>query len=143
MHKAGFVTILGNPNVGKSTLMNELVGESISIINQKAQTTRHKIVGLISEDNFQIVFLDTPGVVIPHHDLHKSMMNTLHRSIEDADIILYVVDCSMQVLKNKTFFQLINSFKKPIFLIINKIDLVDQSKLTRVVDFWTNKIVKP
>ena len=90
MHKAGFVTILGNPNVGKSTLMNELMGERLSIITQKAQTTRHRILGVLSDKDYQIVFSDTPGVINPHHNLHEAMMNFVNTSLEDADVILFI-----------------------------------------------------
>ena len=141
MHKAGFVTILGNPNVGKSTLMNELMGERLSIITQKAQTTRHRILGVISEEDYQIVFSDTPGVINPHHNLHEAMMNFVNTSLEDADVILYMVDCSKEDLKDVKFLEKINSFQTPIILIINKIDLIDQSEVTSLIDYWSNKIL--
>ena len=141
MHKAGFVTILGNPNVGKSTLMNELMGERLSIITQKAQTTRHRILGVISEEDYQIVFSDTPGVVNPHHNLHEAMMNFVNTSLEDADVILYMVDCSKEDLKDVKFLEKINSFQTPIILIINKIDLIDQAEVTSLIDYWSNKIL--
>tara|TARA_B100000945_G_scaffold139288_1_gene111497 strand:- start:12821 stop:13696 length:876 start_codon:yes stop_codon:yes gene_type:complete len=141
MHKAGFVTILGNPNVGKSTLMNELMGERLSIITQKAQTTRHRILGVVSEEDYQIVFSDTPGVINPHHNLHEAMMNFVNTSLEDADVILYMVDCSKEDLKDVKFLEKINSFQTPIILIINKIDLIDQSEVTSLIDYWSNKIL--
>ena len=141
MHKAGFVTILGNPNVGKSTLMNELMGERLSIITQKAQTTRHRILGVISEEDYQIVFSDTPGVINPHHNLHEAMMNFVNTSLEDADVILYMVDCSKEDLKDVKFLEKINSFQTPIILIINKIDLIDQAEVTSLIDYWSNKIL--
>ena len=141
MHKAGFVTILGNPNVGKSTLMNELMGERLSIITQKAQTTRHRILGVISEEDYQIVFSDTPGVINPHHNLHEAMMNFVNTSLEDADVILYMVDCSKEDLKDVKFLEKINSFQTPIILIINKIDLIDQTEVTSLIDYWSNKIL--
>ena len=122
MHKSGFVTILGNPNVGKSTLMNELIGERLSIITQKAQTTRHRILGVISEEDYQIVFSDTPGVINPHHNLHEAMMQFVNIALEDADVILYMVDCSKEDLKDVTFLEKINSFKTPIILLINNYD---------------------
>ena len=108
MHKAGFVTILGNPNVGKSTLMNELMGERLSIITQKAQTTRHRILGVISQEDYQIVFSDTPGVINPHHNLHDAMMKFVNTSLEDADVILYMVDSSKEDLKDVTFLEKID-----------------------------------
>ncbi|MBL31549.1 MAG: GTPase Era [Flavobacteriales bacterium] len=141
MHKAGFVTILGNPNVGKSTLMNELMGERLSIITQKAQTTRHRILGVVSEEDYQIVFSDTPGVINPHHNLHEAMMNFVNTSLEDADVILYMVDCSKEDLKDVKFLEKINSFQTPIILIINKIDLIDQAEVTSLIDYWSNKIL--
>ena len=141
MHKAGFVTILGNPNVGKSTLMNELMGERLSIITQKAQTTRHRILGVVSEEDYQIVFSDTPGVINPHHNLHEAMMNFVNISLEDADVILYMVDCSKEDLKDVKFLEKINSFQTPIILIINKIDLIDQAEVTSLIDYWSNKIL--
>ncbi|MBF25094.1 MAG: GTPase Era [Flavobacteriales bacterium] len=140
MHKAGFVTILGNPNVGKSTLMNELVGERISIITQKAQTTRHRILGVISEDDYQIIFSDTPGVINPHHDLHEAMMKFVDTSLEGADVILYMVDCSKEDLKDVKFLKKINASKTPIVLLINKIDLVDQDEANSLIDYWTRNL---
>ena len=142
MHKAGFVTILGNPNVGKSTLMNELMGERLSIITQKAQTTRHRILGVVSEEDYQIVFSDTPGVINPHHNLHEAMMNFVNNSLEDADVILYMVDCSKEDLKDAKFLAKINSFETPIILLINKIDLIDQDEVNSLIDYWSNKIPK-
>ena len=140
MHKAGFVTILGNPNVGKSTLMNELMGERLSIITHKAQTTRHRILGVISEDDCQIIFSDTPGVINPHHDLHEAMMKFVDASLEGADVILYMVDCSMEDLKDVKFLEKKDSSKTPMILLINKIDLVDQDEVNNLIDYWENKI---
>ena len=142
MHKAGFVTILGNPNVGKSTLMNELMGERLSIITQKAQTTRHRILGVVSEEDYQIVFSDTPGVINPHHNLHEAMMNFVNTSLEDADVILHMVDCSKEDLKDAKFLEKINSFETPIILLINKIDLIDQDEVNSLIEYWSNKIPK-
>ena len=142
MHKAGFVTILGNPNVGKSTLMNELMGERLSIITQKAQTTRHRILGVISEENYQIVFSDTPGVIKPHHNLHEAMMSFVHNSLEDADVILYMVDSSKEELKDERFLEKIQSFKTPIILLINKVDLIEQEAVNLLIDHWSNKLPK-
>ena len=141
MHKAGFVTILGNPNVGKSTLMNQLMGERLSIITQKAQTTRHRILGVVSEEDYQIVFSDTPGVINPHHNLHEAMMNFVNTSLEDADVILYMVDCSKDDLKDVKFLEKIHSFKTPIILLINKIDLIQQKEVNELLDYWTKKLL--
>ena len=140
MHKAGFVTILGNPNVGKSSLMNELMGERLSIITQKAQTTRHRILGIISEDDYQIIFSDTPGVINPHHDLHEAMMKFVENSLEGADVILYMVDCSKEDLKDVKFLEKIDASKIPTILVINKIDLVDQDEANTLIDYWKNKL---
>ncbi len=140
MHKAGFVTILGNPNVGKSTLMNELIGERLSIITPKAQTTRHRILGMINNEDYQIVFSDTPGVINPHHDLHEAMMKSVKNSLEDADVILYMVDCSKDDLKDIKFLEKIHSFKTPIILLINKIDLIKQEEVQSLIDYWSKKI---
>ena len=140
MHKAGFVTILGNPNVGKSTLMNALIGERLSIITPKAQTTRHRILGMISDEDYQIVFSDTPGVINPHHGLHEVMMNSVKNSLEDADIILYMVDGSNENLKDINFLEKIYSNKTPIILIINKIDLIKQEDVQLLINNWSNKI---
>jgi len=142
MHKAGFVTILGNPNVGKSTLMNQLMGERLSIITQKAQTTRHRILGVVSEEDYQIVFSDTPGVINPHHNLHEAMMNFVHNSLEDADVILYMVDSSKEDLKDVTFLEKIHSLETPIILLINKIDLIEQDEVSSLIDYWSKKIPK-
>jgi GTP-binding protein Era len=142
MHKAGFVTILGNPNVGKSTLMNQLMGERLSIITQKAQTTRHRILGVISEENYQIVFSDTPGVIKPHHHLHEAMMSFVHNSLEDADVILYMVDSSKEELKDLRFLEKIQSLKTPIILLINKVDLIEQEAVSLLINYWSSKLPK-
>ena len=142
MHKAGFVTILGNPNVGKSTLMNQLMGERLSIITQKAQTTRHRILGVVSEEDYQIVFSDTPGVINPHHNLHEAMMNFVNDSLEDADVVLYMVDSSKEDLKDVTFLEKIHSLETPIILLINKIDLIEQNEVSNLMDYWSKKIPK-
>ena len=142
MHKSGFVTILGNPNVGKSTLMNELMGERLSIITQKAQTTRHRILGVVSDEDYQIVFSDTPGVINPHHNLHEAMMNFVNDSLEDADVVLYMVDSSKEDLKDVTFLEKIHSLETPIILLINKIDLIEQNEVSNLMDYWSKKIPK-
>lgn len=140
MHKAGFVTILGNPNVGKSTLMNELIGERLSIITNKAQTTRHRILGIVSEDDYQIVFSDTPGVINPHHDLHSAMMKFVKNSLEDADVILYMVDCNREDLQDLTLLKKIEKLKTPIILLVNKIDLLEQKEVNTLLDYWKIKM---
>ena len=140
MHKSGFVTIIGNPNVGKSTLMNELVGERLSIITNKAQTTRHRILGIVSSEDYQIVFSDTPGIINPHHNLHNSMMNFVSNSIEDADVIIYMVDCNEKELKNSDFSLKLKKNKTPVFLLINKIDLVSQELVMKRISYWSKKI---
>ena len=141
MHKAGFVTILGNPNVGKSTLMNEFVGERLSIITKKAQTTRHRILGVVSEEDYQIIFSDTPGVINPHHDLHEAMMKFVDTSLEGVDVILYMVDCSKEELKDVKFLEKIDTSKTPMILLINKIDLIDQNEASVLIDYWKNKLL--
>ena len=140
MHKSGFVTIIGNPNVGKSSLMNVLVGERLSIITNKAQTTRHRILGIVSSEDYQIVFSDTPGIIKPHHNLHNSMMNFVSNSIEDADIIIYMVDCYEEELKNSDFSLKLEKVKTPVFLLINKIDLVSQELVVERISYWSKKI---
>jgi len=140
MHKSGFVTIIGNPNVGKSSLMNVLVGERLSIITNKAQTTRHRILGIVSSEDHQIVFSDTPGIIKPHHNLHNSMMNFVSNSIEDADIIIYMVDCHEEELKNSDFSLKLEKINTPVFLLINKIDLVSQEFVVERISYWSKKI---
>ena len=131
MHKAGFVNIVGNPNVGKSTLMNVLVGERISIATFKAQTTRHRIMGIYNTDEMQIVFSDTPGVLKPNYKLQESMLN-----FSDADILLYVTDVVETPDKNNEFMEKVRQMTVPVLLLINKIDLTDQEKLVKLVEEW-------
>jgi GTPase len=133
MHKAGFVNIVGNPNVGKSTLMNTLVGERISIITSKAQTTRHRIMGIVNGEDFQIVYSDTPGVLAPNYKLQESMLNFSNSALLDADILLYVTDTVEKMDKNETFLQKVQQVTIPVLVIINKIDLSDQVKLEQQV----------
>ena len=121
-HKAGFVNIIGNPNVGKSTLMNALVGERLSIITSKAQTTRHRILGIVNGDDFQILFSDTPGIIKPAYDLQNSMMDFVKSAFEDADILIYMVEVGELELKDEVFFSKIKNAKIPVMLLINKID---------------------
>lgn len=133
MHKAGFVNIVGNPNVGKSTLMNTLVGERISIITAKAQTTRHRIMGIVNGEDFQIVYSDTPGVLAPNYKLQESMLNFSNSALLDADILLYVTDTIEKMDKNESFLQKVQQVTIPVLVIINKIDLSDQAKLEQQV----------
>ncbi len=135
-HKAGFVNIVGNPNVGKSTLMNQLVGERLSIITSKSQTTRHRIMGIVNTDDMQIVFSDTPGVIKPNYKLQSSMLNFSMSALNDADIILYVTDVYEDIKKNSDFIEKIKRRKIPTLLVINKIDLTDQDKLDALLDEW-------
>ncbi|WP_026953146.1 GTPase Era [Algoriphagus mannitolivorans] len=139
-HKAGFVNIIGKPNVGKSTLMNILVGERLSIISSKAQTTRHRIVGLINTDDYQIVFSDTPGMLKPKYELHKSMMSFVNLSLEDADIILFVTDLYETEEEIEDVIQRINESGIPVLLVINKIDLAKEGQLEEVTNYWTSRI---
>ena len=129
-HKAGFVNIVGNPNVGKSTLMNALVGERISIITSKAQTTRHRIMGIVNGEDFQIVYSDTPGVLKPHYRLQESMLEYSESALTDADILLYVTDVIDSFDKNADFLEQIKNHPAKTILVINKIDLTDQETLT-------------
>ena len=136
MHKAGFVNIVGNPNVGKSTLMNLLVGERISIATFKAQTTRHRIMGIINTEDTQIVFSDTPGVVKPNYKLQESMLNFSESALVDADILLYVTDTVEKPDKNADFIEKVRKIKVPTLLLINKIDLSNQKDLEQLVEKW-------
>ncbi len=136
MHKSGFVNIVGNPNVGKSTLMNALVGERISIITQKAQTTRHRIMGIVNGDDFQIVYSDTPGVLKPNYRLQESMRKFSNSALTDADVLLYVTDVYDSNDKNADFIEKVSLNQAALVLVINKIDLIDQPKLEALVDKW-------
>ena len=140
MHKAGFVNIIGNPNVGKSTLMNAFVGEKLSIITSKAQTTRHRIFGIVSGDDFQVVFSDTPGIIKPSYALQASMMDFVKRAFEDADILIYMVEIGEKELKDEVFFNRINKLEVPVLLLINKVDTSDQSTLEEQVAYWKEKV---
>lgn len=141
MHKAGFVNIVGNPNVGKSTIMNELVGERISIITSKAQTTRHRIMGIVNTDDYQIVFSDTPGVLKPKYKLQESMLEYSKGALTDADIIVYVTDVIESPEKNLEFIQSVAKCKVPTLLVINKIDLLNgQDDLVQKVEQWKKLI---
>ena len=137
MHKAGFVNIVGNPNVGKSTLMNNLVGERVSIITSKAQTTRHRIHGIVNADDYQIVFSDTPGVLKPKYKLQESMLNFSEGALTDADILLYVTDVIESPTKNVDFLAKVAKEKVPVLLVINKIDLLKgNADLVKIMDLW-------
>ncbi|MBP5387104.1 MAG: GTPase Era [Prevotella sp.] len=135
-HKAGFVNIVGNPNVGKSTLMNQLVGERISIATFKAQTTRHRIMGIVNTDEMQIVFSDTPGVLKPNYKLQESMLAFSESALADADVLLYVTDVVENPEKNLDFLEKVRNLTIPVLLLINKIDLTDQKGLVEVVERW-------
>lgn len=135
-HKSGFVNIIGNPNVGKSTLMNQLVGERISIITSKAQTTRHRILGIVNTEDMQIVYSDTPGVLQPNYKLQKSMLNYSESALGDADVLLYVTDTVEKTDKNQEFLHRVQQAKCPVLLLINKIDLIDQASLEVLVEKW-------
>ncbi len=136
MHKAGFVNIVGNPNVGKSTLMNQLVGERISIATFKAQTTRHRIMGILNTEEMQIVFSDTPGVLKPNYKMQEAMLQFSESALQDADVLLYVTDTVEKPDKNSDFLEKVQKMDVPILLLINKIDLSDQQKLTSQVEEW-------
>ena len=142
MHKAGFVNIVGNPNVGKSTLMNLLVGERISIATFKAQTTRHRIMGIINTDEMQIVFSDIPGVLKPNYKLQESMLNFSESALKDADVLLYVTDVVEKPDKNLDFIQKVQAMDVPVLLLINKIDLSNQDALTNLVEEWHGLLPK-
>ena len=136
MHKAGFVNIVGNPNVGKSTLMNQLVGERISIATFKAQTTRHRIMGIVNTDDMQIVFSDTPGVLKPNYKLQESMLAFSESALQDADVLLYVTDVVENPEKNMDFLEKVQKMTIPVLLLINKIDESDQKTLGNIVEKW-------
>ena len=138
-HKSGFVNIIGNPNVGKSTLMNSLIGQDLSIITSKAQTTRHRIKGILSNENYQIVFSDTPGVIKPAYKLQESMMQYVKSAFQDADVIMYVVEIGEKGLKDNDIFEKIQQLKIPLIILLNKIDLVSQKKVLDEIENWTSK----
>ena len=148
MHKAGFVNIVGNPNVGKSTLMNSLVGERISIITSKAQTTRHRIMGIVNTDDMQIVYSDTPGVLKPVSKLHESMLAFSQGALQDADVLLYLTDTVETPDKNQSFLQAVQRMSADetsltkVIVVINKMDLVSQEKLVSLVEEWHERLPK-
>lgn len=142
-HKAGFVNIVGSPNVGKSTLMNQMIGEKLSIVTSKAQTTRHRIHGIVNDDDYQIVFSDTPGVVNAAYKLHEAMMGYVETSFKDADILLFITDIYESEMNHVATLERIQKLNIPVLVIINKVDLVaDQSQVTARMNFWQNKLAK-
>jgi len=139
-HKAGFVNIIGNPNVGKSTLMNAFIGEKLSIITSKAQTTRHRILGIVNGDDFQVVLSDTPGIIKPAYELQESMMGFVKSAFEDADVLIYMVEIGERALKDEDFFNKIANSKIPVLLLLNKIDTSNQEMLEEQVQYWAAKV---
>ncbi|WP_298115713.1 GTPase Era [Flavobacterium sp.] len=139
-HKAGFVNIIGNPNVGKSTLMNAFVGERLSIITSKAQTTRHRILGIVNGDDFQVILSDTPGIIKPAYEMQKSMMDFVKSAFEDADVLIYMVEIGEKELKDEDFFKKIIHAKIPVLLLLNKIDKSNQEQLDEQIDLWKEKV---
>lgn len=141
-HRAGFVNIIGNPNVGKSTLMNALVGEKLSIVTSKAQTTRHRIMGIVNGEDYQIVYSDTPGILKPNYRLQQNMLDFVDEAIGDADVILYVTDTVEQADKNAEYVAKLQKLECPVILVINKIDISDQEKVTSLMAWWKEKLPK-
>ncbi len=139
-HKAGFVNIIGNPNVGKSTLMNALVGEKLSIITSKAQTTRHRILGIVNGEDYQIIFSDTPGIIKPAYELQESMMDFVKSAFDDADVLIYMVEVGEKELKNEAFFNKIINSNTPIILLLNKIDQSTPEIVEEKIEYWRNKV---
>ena len=139
-HKAGFVNIIGNPNVGKSTLMNAFVGEKLSIITSKAQTTRHRILGIVNGDDFQMVLSDTPGIIKPAYELQSSMMDFVKSAFEDADVLVYMVEIGERALKDQKFFEKLKNTKIPVLLLLNKIDVSEQGMLEEQVQYWQEQL---
>lgn len=139
-HKAGFVNIIGNPNVGKSTLMNAFVGERLSIITSKAQTTRHRILGIVNGEDFQVVLSDTPGIIKPAYEMQSNMMDFVKSAFEDADVLIYMVEVGEKELKDEAFFRKIINAKVPVLLLLNKIDKSTQEQLEEQVALWTEKV---
>ena len=139
-HKAGFVNIIGNPNVGKSTLMNALVGQKLSIITNKAQTTRHRIIGILNKKEYQIVFSDTPGIIKPAYKLQENMMNFVHSAFQDADILVYMVEIGEKGLKDENLYNRIKNTKLPLMLLLNKIDLAEQDEVMNAIRFWEKEL---
>lgn len=141
-HKAGYVNIIGNPNVGKSTLMNALVGERLSIITSKAQTTRHRILGIVNDEEHQIIFSDTPGVIDPAYKLQENMMDFVHGAFQDADILIYMVEIGERELKSETLFERLKNTEIPLLLLLNKIDKVEQEYVKEQINLWKERLPK-
>jgi len=141
-HRAGFVNIIGNPNVGKSTLMNALVGERLSIVTAKAQTTRHRIMGIVNGDDYQVVYSDTPGILKPNYRLQKIMMNFVDEALGDADVILYVTDVVEKGDKNSEYIEKLSRIDCPVILVLNKIDLSTQDKVLELMQWWKEQLPK-
>lgn len=141
-HKSGFVNIVGSPNVGKSTLMNQLMGEKLSIVTAKAQTTRHRILGILNDDDYQIVFSDTPGVVNAAYKLHENMMDYVNTSLKDADVLLFITDTKESDMNHKETLERIQKLKVPVICIINKIDLSSQEQVMERIAYWQEKLPK-
>lgn len=139
-HKSGFVNIVGSPNVGKSTLMNRLVGEKLSIVTSKAQTTRHRILGIVNTDDYQIVFSDTPGVVNAAYKLHENMMGYVNTSISDADVLLFITDVKETEMNHKETLERIQKLKVPVLCLINKMDLSDQENVKEKLEYWQSRL---
>ena len=139
MHRSGFINIIGNPNVGKSTLMNNLVGEKLSIITSKAQTTRHRILGIVNGDNFQLIFSDTPGIIKPSYELQDSMMDFVKSALEDADVLIYMVEIGEKSIKDSEVHDKIQSAKIPTIILLNKIDLSTQEDIKNQINIWSNQ----
>ena len=139
-HRAGFVNIIGNPNVGKSTLMNALVGEKLSIVTAKAQTTRHRIMGIVNGENYQIVYSDTPGILKPNYRLQENMMDFVDTAIGDADIILYVTDVIEKADKNSEYVNRLKDLDCPVIIVVNKIDVSDQGKVLKLMSEWQERV---
>ena len=141
-HKSGFVNIVGSPNVGKSTLMNRLVGEKLSIVTNKAQTTRHRILGIVNNEDSQIVFSDTPGVVNSAYKLHDSMMSYVNSSIQDADVLLFITDSRETEMNHKETLEKIQKLEIPVLCLINKMDLSDQENVKKKLEYWQSRLPK-
>lgn len=141
-HKSGFVNIIGNPNVGKSTLMNKLIGEKLSIITSKAQTTRHRILGIVNDENHQIIFSDTPGIIQPNYNLQSSMMKFVKSAFQDADVFIYMVEIGETMLKDKSFFERLKNTNIPILLLLNKIDKSNQTEVEKFSAYWISILPK-
>ena len=141
-HKSGFVNIIGNPNVGKSTFLNAVVGEELAITTPKAQTTRHRILGIVNHDDYQIIFSDTPGIIDPAYELQASMMDFVKTSFDDADILIYMVESGEKNIKNQSFIDKINKLQVPVLLLINKVDMTNQEDLISMIEHWQQIVPK-